>query len=142
MAKPQEVRELHQLKRLMSHATMALAEAGLVALLVVGLVAGTAFAGKGGAITSSLRIDDGVFAGTTVAHRGSASATWVQARCRQGGVVVYEQFVKFTTEGIATLTLGPTPMWTSGSAACEGFEGYVRNGRWRAIGSATFAVSG
>jgi hypothetical protein len=35
-------------KRFTTHTLMALAEASLVALLVVGLVAGTAFAGKGG----------------------------------------------------------------------------------------------
>ena len=35
-------------KRFTSHTVMALAEASLVALLVVGMVAGTAFAAKGG----------------------------------------------------------------------------------------------
>ena len=36
------------LKRFTTHSLMALAEASLIALLVVGLIAGTAFAGKGG----------------------------------------------------------------------------------------------
>ena len=40
------------LKRFTSHSLMALAEASLVALLVVGLMAGTAFAGRGGPRTS------------------------------------------------------------------------------------------
>ena len=36
------------LKRFTTHTLMALAEASLIALLVVGLIAGTAFAGRGG----------------------------------------------------------------------------------------------
>ena len=36
------------LKQFTTHSLMALAEASLIALLVVGLIAGTAFAGRGG----------------------------------------------------------------------------------------------
>ena len=42
------------LKRFTTHSLMALAEASLIALLVVGLIAGTTFAGKGGSNSFTL----------------------------------------------------------------------------------------
>ncbi len=128
---------------------LALAEAGLVALLAVGLVASTAFAAKsgghvgggGGSTSSAFVVDDGSFASTTLAHGGTG--TWVHAKCTQNGTVVYEQYVKYAADFTATLTLGPTPMWSSGAATCVGEDGWWQNGsRWRVNATDAFNVTG
>lgn len=133
------------MKKLFAHATGAVIEGGLIAVLAIGLVAGSAFAGKpvAGGTTSGFSVDDGSFAQTTTAHRGSSTATWVRARCFQNGSLVYEQYVSYGSSQTATLTLGPTPMWSSGAATCSGEEGFWRNGtRWRVVGSDSFTVAG
>jgi hypothetical protein len=118
-----------------------LARASFLACLAGAFVVGGALAGKpGGGSSSSFSVDDGRFAATTTAHRGTGS--WVHARCYQGGSLVYEQFLKYGTTGTATLTLGPTPLWTSGGASCVGEDGWWQNGtRWRVNATDAFAVS-
>ena len=71
------------------HIIEATAEGTLIALLVVGLVAGTTLAGRpgGAASTGGFSVADGSFAQTTTAIRGSSSAHWVRARCYQGGTL-------------------------------------------------------
>lgn len=133
-------------RRIASHLTQALAEAGLISLLVIGLVAGTAFAGAGGKGASSstpVHVDDGVFAGTTTAHAGPETATWVRALCYQNGSLVYEQYAQFDASRRATLVLGPTPNWDSGSASCTAQDGYWRRGTtWRVTSTSSFTVAG
>ena len=119
--------------------------AAALAALAVSVLAAPAFAGKpsGGSTTSSFYVEDGRFATTTTAHRGSSSATWVRARCYQNGTLVYDQYVKYGTSWTATLTLGPTPSWSSGGASCTGNDGWWQNGtRWRVIASDAFTVTG
>lgn len=134
-----------RIKSVFTHSGQAVIEGALVSLLVVGLMAGTAFAARpgDGSATTSFSIADGSFAQTTTVLRGSATATWVRARCYQDGNLVYEQYVSYGGSQSATLSLGPTPMWSSGAATCTGEEGWWRNGsRWRTVGSDTFTVSG
>lgn len=133
------------MKKLFAHAAGAVIEGGLIAVLAIGLVAGSAFAGKPapGGSTSTFRVDDGTFASTTVAHRGSSSATWVHAKCYQGGALVFEQWRSYLADGTTTLSLGPTPSWSSGDASCTAEEGYyARTTRWRLTGTTTFNVTG
>ena len=133
-----------RIRSVLRHTAQAIAEGGIIALLVVGVMAGTAAAGKPGdvALTSPFTVDDGRFAGTTAAHRGASGATWVHAKCYQGGTLVFEQW-RMYVDGAATLSLGPTPLWSSGSANCTAEEGsYSRNNRWRQAGSTTFNVTG
>ena len=133
-----------RIRSVANHSIQALVEGALVSLLVVGLMAGTAFAGKpgGGGTTSAFRVDDGVFAGTTTAHRGASGAVWAHAKCYQGGTIVFEQW-RMYVDGLATLSLGPTPKWSAGSANCTAEEGYyVRTTRWRQSGTSTFNVAG
>jgi hypothetical protein len=122
------------------HTAQALAEGGLIALLVVGAMAGTAFAGKppSADTSSSVRVDDGVFAGTTTAYQGSSAAAWVRAACYQNGSLVFEDWRPYDG-GTATISLGPTPNWSSGAADCTAQEGsFGRNNRWRVSSSTTF----
>ncbi|HEX5015241.1 MAG TPA: hypothetical protein VFV72_13905 [Candidatus Limnocylindrales bacterium] len=129
-----------------SHAAQAIVEGALVALIVVGLVAGTALAGKGGhggggSTGGALSVPNGTYASTTTATAGAAY-NWVHAKCSQGGTVVYEQWVKADGARHATFTLGPTPMWTSGGASCWAEDGYWNGSRFRQQNTATFSVSG
>src|SRR5262245_61501679 len=75
-----------------------------------GLV-GAADAGRGHA---NLTVADGVFGGTTVAHANPGGAgTWVTVTCLQGNQVVLTQWAQVDANNNATLTLGPTPSWSS-----------------------------
>ena len=132
---------------------------GLQALLIVGIVIAVALAfspifkpasdlagtqsvqARGGA---NITVPDGVFAGTTTATLNpGGSDAWAYARCYQDGTLVYAQYVRSTSSGTATFTLGPTPMWDSGAANCTAEEGsWGKNGRWRAVATTTFNVSG
>ncbi len=128
------------------HALAALAEGTLVALLAVGLVAGTTLAAKGGNSAhqgggggASLTVDDGYFGSTTTAHASGSNAAWVHAMCYQDGMMVYEQYRSLSSDGTATLTLGPTPSWSSGGASCTAEAGYWFHGsRWRVAATTTF----
>lgn len=125
--------------------------AGLAAVLLLTL-SGSALAAKGGnkggnsgtgPTSASIVVPDGPFAGTTTATVNPGGGTWVYAACSQAGVVVYQQYAKSDTSNQVVLYLGPTPMWTSGSANCVAEEGYWgSNGAWRTIASTTFNVAG
>lgn len=148
-------------KRFTSHTLMALAEASLVALLVVGLMAGTAFAGKGaggggkpggGGTTGGGTIAMVPMDGATEAHFGarvtftvSTSATpypYVHLKCFQGGALVAEARQGFfpTALGNEWFVLGPTPAWTGGAADCTAtLEKYSSKG-WGVLASTSFPV--
>ncbi len=132
--------------RIIGHVLGAVAEGGMIALLGVSLIAGTAFAakgGNGGAKTSyaTVAVPNGVFGGTVQAS--TTPGLWVYAACSQGGTVVYQQYVQTAASGYATLQLGPTPMWSGGAASCTGQAGsFSSNGTFRVAGSTTFTVSG
>ncbi|MBF8289524.1 MAG: hypothetical protein HW391_492 [Chloroflexi bacterium] len=100
-----------------------------------------AFAGRNGAIT----VADGSFAQTTVATANPGDdGTWVMAECFQNGTIVYRQYVRVDpATHQATLTLGPTPSWSSGAASCRAEEGvWFKGTRWRVLATTTFEVSG
>lgn len=132
------------------HALGAAAEALILVAILAALVVAispairevpSALAGKPSAGSGTgLVVPDGVFAGRTTATAGAAYR-WVHARCTQAGTVVYEQWVKADAAGNATLTLGPTPMWTSGAADCWAEDGNWNKSRWRQTSTTTFFVS-
>ena len=128
------------LKRFTTHTLMALAEASLIALLVVGLMAGAAFAGKGGQGGGGKPPKGGAGSGTisapvlvdtndTVVNHGdwvrfnistsSTSEPWVRVSCYQGGTLVAQgsegYFERSLDDGVFGLS---SPMWLSGAADC------------------------
>ena len=131
------------------HVLGATVEALLVAAIIVAVILaaapifGTASlpgADAGGRKSAvAITVPDGVFAGTTTATAGAAYR-WVHARCSQGGVLVYEQWVKTGADGKGTFTLGPTPMWQGGAAECWAEDGSWMKSRWRRASSTTFQV--
>ena len=131
-----------RIRSVLQHTGQVIAEGALISLLVVGLVAGTAFAGRptGGTTSGSLTVADGVYASTTAVSTGSAYA-WAHAKCSQGGTVVYEQWIKTDASGRGEFTLGPTPMWSSGAADCWAESGTWSKSRWRQAATTTFHVA-
>ncbi len=92
---------------------------------------------------SYISVPDGVFGGTTTATTHTGPTTWVHAACYQGGMKVYEQYVKTDSNNQAVLTLGPTPFWPSGAASCTADEGtWMANGRFKVSATTDFSVSG
>jgi hypothetical protein len=122
--------------RFTTHTLMALAEASLVALLVVGLIAGTAFAGKGGGKGGGGKPTGGsgtitwyVMDGSDtianyrerVAFNVSTSSTdrpFVGLRCYQDGVFVLDGYTGYfpTYAYEPWITLG-SPYWDPAVAA-------------------------
>ena len=135
-----------RIRRITKHSFEAIAEASLIAMLVVGLMVGTAFAGKGGngggggghgkpgggSTTGSL-----VLVMVTDAN-GNGSPNWgdtitfnvtstganpfVAVTCTQGGTLVYSAgagfYDSYPWPGARNMPLS-SPSWTGGSAACN-----------------------
>jgi hypothetical protein len=118
----------------------AVTEGALIALLVVGLITGTAFAAKGG--PGHISVPDGTFGGTTVATvNPGGDGAWARAFCYQDGALVYGQYVRVDADNHATFQLGPTPSWSGGYASCTAEELALRsNGRWRVLARTTFSA--
>jgi hypothetical protein len=147
---------LYQFKRLMSHTTKALAEAGLIALLVLGLIAGTALAGKGGGKppsggTSNLAMvmvdpsDSVANHGDTVTFRFSTSNAYpiVSVTCSQGGVVVYGDSHPMYQPNIwddPGHFILSSLAWTGGAADCRADLKGSSRGKIVTLGSTTFHV--
>ena len=147
-----------RIRSVLKHSAQALAEGSLIALLVVGLMAGSVFAapggkgkpGGGGSGTGTIAVV--YMDGATEAHFGarvtftvSTTATaypYVHLMCRQSGVLVAEGRQGFfpTALGNQWFYLGPTPAWQSGAADCTAnLEKYTNKG-WSVLGATTFHV--
>jgi hypothetical protein len=148
-----------RIRSVFNHTVQALLEGVLIAMLIVGLIAGTAFAakggggkpGSGGSGTISLALMDGATEaqfGSRVTFTVSTSSTaypYVHLRCSQNGSLVLEGWQGFfpTALGNEWFYLGPTPAWQGGAADCTAtLEQATRRGGWSVIGSTTFRVSG
>jgi hypothetical protein len=136
------------------HAGQAIAEGSLIALLVVGLAAGTAFAAKGGGSTASspkvVMVED---------TSGNGSPNWaekvtftfsttnpypvISLTCSQGGKVVFGDSRPMYSPniwddpGIFTLS---SASWTGGAATCTALLKGTSKGRVVTLGSSTFAA--
>jgi hypothetical protein len=126
----------------LKHSGQAVLEGALIALLVVGLMAGTAFAAKpaagtsghkgggttsGGVISAPVMVTDtgtpGLSAGDTITFSVSTAATttpWVNLVCYQNGVLVYNGWKGFWVGSIdPTWNFGlASTAWQGGAADC------------------------
>jgi hypothetical protein len=128
--------------RIFKHTAGAALEAGLIALLVVGLIAGSALAAKpstnsghkgGGSTggTSSLSVvmvtdvngDAAPNWGDTITFKVTTTATYpyVSVTCSQGGTLVYSAsagfYASYPWPGARNMPLS-SPSWTGGAADC------------------------
>jgi hypothetical protein len=130
-------------------------EATLIVALTFGLIAGTAFAAKGGAGKGpsgggsglSLVVIDSV---DGVPHFGQrvtfdvttgATQPQVNVSCYQNGTRVYDEWHGFFEDAWfgQIFTLGPTPSWTGGDADCTArLVTFSKNGRLNVHATTTF----
>lgn len=135
-----------RMRSVLSHSAQAVAEGALIALLVVGLAAGTTFAAKGGGAASGGGKHGGGGTGGSgslvlvLAYdaNGNGSANWgdsvtytvttssttspyVSTVCKQGGIVVLSTnagfFDSYPWQSARTVPL-KTDRWTGGAASC------------------------
>jgi len=143
-------------RRITNHSLQAVAEASLIAMLVVGLMAGSAFAGRGGGRTTvagtialaPLAYDanaDGLpnyGDRATFTLSGTTEKPWVELDCYQNGSLVYLDRRGFFDGSLTgeVFNLGTTGAWQSGAADCTAWVvKYTRKG-WSKGGSTTFHV--
>jgi hypothetical protein len=151
------------MNKLVKHASGAVLEGSLIALLVVGLMAGTAFAGKGGSggkpsrpgstaggTVSVVMVSDANANGSanygdqiTFTVTGAATTTpSVQLDCRQSGALVYSMsagiYPAYPFTQVYTLR---SNYWTGGAAACVATL-YVASGGNNTILSTTSVAGG
>lgn len=132
------------------HTVGAAVEALLIVATVGALAFGVAVAtGHPTAATDThaavaISVPNGVFASTDVATVDPATGSiWVDAKCYQSGKLVYEQWAAVNGSLQATLTLGPTPSWTSGAASCTATANQLqRSGKFKQLAATTFNASG
>jgi hypothetical protein len=131
-------------KRIFSHASLALLEGALIAGLVAALMVGTAFAGRGGGggggskhgsggtATGSLAlamVDDANGNGApnwadtiTFQVTSSLASPYVSVTCTQNGSLVYSAsagfYADFPWPGAQNMPLS-SPSWTGGAASCK-----------------------
>jgi hypothetical protein len=137
-----------RIRSVLSHSAQALAEGALIAMLVVGLMAGTAFAARSGGHASTsgitITVPDGVFGGiATATITGAPSTEWFYVKCTQNGGTALLDWERLDAAGLSYSQLGPTGSWASGAASCTGQAGHFdRRSRWQTDASTTFNVSG
>ena len=150
------------MRKLTSRLASAALEGALISVLIVGLFAVPALAGKGGNGgggkpgggdtggngTISLVVMDGATEahfGARVTFEVATTATpypYVHLMCYQGGSLVAEGRTGFfpTAIGDEWFYLGPTPNWQGGAADCTAnLEKYSRKG-WAVLASTSFPV--
>jgi len=141
--------------RAVTHSAQALLEGALVALLVVGLVAGTAFAARGGKAgggsVNLVMVQDTDGNGlpnwaevVTFDVSTTAANPYVNVRCYQGTAFVYDAWAGFFDSAWfgQTFTLSSS-YWTSGAADCSArLVTFGKNGRERTLATMGFGVGG
>jgi len=151
-----------RIRSVFNHTAQVFAEGALLSLLVVGLMASTAFAAKGGQNGGTTTGGGGSLSvrmvtdangngspnvGDTISFNVSTTATdkpWVKVNCNQGGSWVYTSSAGFFAAyaWAPNFTLSST-MWTSGAADCTATLYKVgSNGKISNLATRVFTVSG
>lgn len=163
--KTQEV-YIVRIRSVLSHSTQALIEGALISLLVVGLMAGTAFAAKptasggghtkpgsggtGGAVAVVLVTDDNGNGapnwGDSITYTVSTAATqypYVSTQCSQGRTLVLSDsagwYASYAWPDARTFQL-KTDRWTGGSASCTARLYSMDGGSQTILKTITFTV--
>ena len=156
-----EPRQSSEARRLFVHSGKALLEGALVSLLVVGLVAGTAFAGKGGGNKPSAGGGGSLALVMVTDANGNGLPDWgdqltfnvsttatdrptVRLHCYQNGTLVYTFSAGFFPGYPWTTVYGlSSQSWTGGAADCTASLIYTRSsGRIVTLATLNFAAGG
>jgi hypothetical protein len=154
------------MNKILKHTAGAVLEGGLIAVIAVGLIAGTAFAGKpasgsgggkhggggsgGGTVAMVLVADaNGNGAanyGDSITYTVSTSATaypYVSTQCSQSGTLVLSTsagwFASYAWPGARTVPLA-TDAWTGGAASCTARLYSMDGGSQSILATITFSV--
>jgi len=147
-----------RLRSKLVHGVQAVAEGGILALIVVGLVSGAALASGGPNKTSTSTISmvvvgtAGVTAAATVqATYGdtvtfdvstAAASPYVNLLCYQNGTLVAQGWAGYFDGALGDRTFRLySPQWTSGSADCTANLDVKSNNRWKVLATTSFHVS-
>jgi hypothetical protein len=149
-----------RLKSKLAHGIQAVAEGGLLAVVVVGLMAGAAFASGGqGSRESSSTINVvvvGTFGATGAASTqavyggkvtfdistGATAYPFVNLKCYQNGNLVAEGWDGFFDGALGDRMFGLySPQWTAGAADCTANLVMKVNTKWKVLASTSFHVS-
>ena len=146
-----------RIRSVLSHSIQAVLEGALLAMIVVGLIAGTAFAAKGGGKpagggSSTLNLvlldsTDGVANyGERITFEVATTATdkpSVKVACTQAGTVVYRSSAGFYPDypwpWAQTFSLSSTA-WTGGAADCTATLYYYNGKSYPTLATRTFHV--
>jgi hypothetical protein len=149
-----------RIRSVLTHSMQAVLEGALISLLVVGLIAGTALAARGGggkpggSSGGSGTIALELLNGDTVATYGhqvtftiattATSYPYVHLRCFQNGSLVLEDWQGYfsTALGDPLAYLGPTPAWSGGAASCTAYLEKSTSKGWSVLASTSFPVAG
>jgi hypothetical protein len=151
-----------RISSVLTHAGEALFEGMLIALMVVVLLAGTAFAGKGGshgkpggggttsgggtiALATPLVVDRNGNGGPNwndvVTFNIQTTATtqpWVNLVCSRNGTVIAQGWDGYFEGSLTSRDFGlASPQWTSGAADCTA---YLTTPTWSRLASTSFHV--
>jgi hypothetical protein len=155
-----EPRKVSRARRVFDHSSKALLEGALISMLVVGLVAGTAFAGKGGghkggggttgggtlAVVVLNSSDSVANWGESVTYNESTTATvypYVSTTCTQNRTVVLSTSAGFYDSYAwpsARIVPLKTDRWTGGAADCVAKLYSMDGGSKTVLTSVTFHV--
>ena len=149
------------MKKFLTHASGAILEGSLIALLVVGLMAGTAFAARGGKPTASTGTSSIALAPLVTDHNGDGAPDWsdvvvfnisttattapyVNLVCTQSGTVVLNGWKGYwegslDSNGNFGLASGA---WQGGSADCTAYLTMQTKRGWSRLASTSFHVGG
>ena len=150
-----------RLKSNFVHGIQAFAEGGLLALVVVGLVAGAAFAsgGAGPNKSSTSSIDLVVVTAASLSTSGTVEATYgdtitfniattataypyVNLLCYQNGALVAQGWAGFFDGALGNQTFRLySPQWTGGAADCTANLDMKWHMQWKVLASTSFHVS-
>jgi len=147
-----------RIRSVISHSAQAVLEGALISLLVVGLIAGTTFAAKGGnqssgtvssSISAPVMVTDtgtpGLSAGDTITFTVSTTATdtpFVNLLCYQNGALVSSGWKGFWDGSIDpnwNFVLS-SPLWKSGAADCVAWLDMQTKRGWKQLASVSFHV--
>jgi hypothetical protein len=153
-----------RIRSVLSHSAQVVVEGALISLLVVGLVAGTAFAAKPAAGTGGHKGGGGSTGGTgtialvmatdangngtpnyadVVTFNISTTATtqpWVNLVCSQNGIIVAQGWNGYFDGSITSRNFGLySGQWTGGAADCTA---YLTTPTWSRLASTSFHVDG
>jgi hypothetical protein len=150
-----------RIRSVLSHSAQAVAEGALIALLVVGLMVGTAFAAKGGhgggasgatggySVTVTpggpYTFGEEISVTTNAPVYPNNTGPWIELKCYQGTVLVMSDSHAGFSAGWYynwPFYLGPTQYWASGAADCTVRVWHQANNRQVTDAKTSFHVDG